>query len=116
MNFNINNIATTIGLDIPKNILVHLENAYGKEKTIEILSETIGYDIHDYLVDFNNEPNNCNDVKIRTNSYDSSSENDYNDDIQIMRDNFYKKYMENFNNINLFNIDIKQDFETFFVL
>lgn len=57
-----------LGHNIPKNIIKHLIIAYGKDKTIEILLESI------------------NDEMVRKDI----------DEIQLIRDNFYKKYVERF--------------------
>jgi hypothetical protein len=166
-NLTIFDIATIIGLMIPKNILDHLVNAYGKKQTIDILSETVGYKIDKFNIDIYNyanspetnllemnlsemnlsemnlsemnlsqtklpdvnsldfkEPNefdyeeNKNESKyeskselynkIKNNRFRSESNTCYisnigedcTDEIQIVRDNFLKKYLEKLNLIN----------------
>jgi hypothetical protein len=117
-NINIFDIATSIGLSVPKNILDYLIKAYGKKKTIDILSETVGYKIDEYNTDvyyFTNsldfqESNELNLNRFRTESTGSNYSNfdeDCVDSIQLARDNFFEKYLKKLHSINYKHKDIQ---------
>lgn len=81
MSFDLENLTKSLGLNIPLIILNYFEKAYNKYEIIQILSETVGY----HILSHNILAINYINVNKQYHNYD---------DIQVIRNEFYKKYME----------------------
>lgn len=118
---NLFDITKSIGLCIPKIVLDYLEKAYSKTEIINILSETVGYDIttrfnvKNYLYSKTVQTNysttiydsSSDDFQISDDSIDELNNYENQHDIDYIRNKFYKKYMEKMSscfNLNQYNI------------